>query len=314
VKAPSPLERKLKELAEIRRSQPPDTVARLREFLAAKEAYLVAETAEAIADLGTTELLRELAKCGERLVRNPDKGCAALTKVVMALAKLEADEPDVYLAGLTVKKVEFAGDTAIPVRIECAHALVTIRHRDALVAIAPLLADKEPEVRAGVARAIGRLASDGAAAVLHLKFLLGDEPEVLGACCAGLLDAFRERYLPFVATQLDHEDERVAELAALALGDCREDGAVEALTRALENRVAGVVTGAILLGLALSRRDDATERLFTALEQGESRLAAQALSALSVLRDAPGVEKRAQQIAVRRGGAKLQEILATKFR
>src|SRR5262249_2931963 len=214
---------------------PPDTVARLRELLAAKEAYLVGQTAETIAELGTTELLRELARCGEKLVRNPDKGCTALTKVMMALGKLEADEPDLYLAGLKVEKREPSGivfvDTAIPVRIECAHALVTIRHRDALVAITPLLAHKELDVRVGVARAIGRLASDGAAAVLHLKFLLGDDPEVLGACCGGLLDAFRERYLPFVAAQLDHEDERVAELAALALGECRDQAAVEVLGR-----------------------------------------------------------------------------------
>src|SRR6185436_18785870 len=87
-------------------------------------------------------------------------------------------------------------DTAVPVRIECAHALMTTRPSDALILVAPLLADEEAAVRAGAAEAVGRSATPGAAAVLLLKLKVGDdEPEVLGACMSGLLTSDPERFV-----------------------------------------------------------------------------------------------------------------------
>src|SRR5688572_3095261 len=214
MKRPSPLEKKLERLRELRDGS---AAPELKAFLAAKEPYLVAA-------------FGRLAAYDGKL--SPS---TALLRIVEALSKLEADEPDVYRAGLKFERHEWTGDTGVPVRIEAAHALVTTRSSRALVEITPLLADREAAVRAGAARAIGRLGSEGAAAALHLKLLIGDaDSEVLGACLGGLLEADAERYLPIVGAYLDGDDDRLAELAAVALGESRAPAAVELLSRGLE--------------------------------------------------------------------------------
>ncbi|MHB8875973.1 MAG: HEAT repeat domain-containing protein [Myxococcaceae bacterium] len=321
MKRPSAFDKKLERLRELRRLPAEQAAKELREFLAAKQPYLVAKAAEAIGELELQGLGAELSGAFERLLAGdqPDSGCIAIAKVVEALGKLEVHAPEAYLRGLRLVRMEASGpgfiDTAVSVRIECAHALMTIHHPHALFEVTPLLADPEAAVRAGGAHTIARSPADGAAAVLQLKLLIGDpEPEVLGACMAGLLASAPERFVPVVGDYLDGEDLGLAELAAIALGESHRPDAVEVLVGALERQAPSSLSASILLALALARSDRAQEQLFAVLEGHDERFAEQALTALAVLRHRPGVEERVKAAVERKRSAKLRALMREKFK
>ncbi len=316
-KRPSPLETKLGRVAELRKAPSGAGGAELLAFLGEAEPYLVARTAELIAEQGLVDLVPGLAAAFRRLVEGsqPDPGCTALAKVAQSLSQLVAYEPELYLLGLGLVRRERSGtvfvDAAVPVRAECAMALVRIAYRDALLDLAPLLADDEAPVRAAVARAIGDLGSDGAAAVLPLKLRVGDaDPDVLGACMAGLLVAAPARFLPTVAGYLD--DGELGELAAIALGESRKPEAFPLLRDALGSRRTAH-SSAILVALALLRTDQATDHLLDVLAKAPESLAEQALGALAVQRHLPILSGRVRTIVEGRGEPGLRRALVQKF-
>ncbi len=307
------LETKLERVAALRRSGSAEGAEELRALLTESEPYLVARVADAIRELELGKLGPDLAAAFGRLASGaqPDARCMAITKVVEALAQLEVWEPDVYRAGIRIAAKDPLGDPGVPVRIQSAAGFARCGYPQALLEIAPLLADPESGVRAGVARVIGDLGSEAAAAVLHLKLSLGDDdPEVLGACMSGLLYALPERFLPIVGGYLG--DVRLAELAAIALGDSRRAEAFSLLRDALLGRRAGRVTEAILVSLALLRRDEATEHLLHVLETGAEPVAEQALGALAVFSHDESIAGRVRRIAGERG-AGIGKVLAEKF-
>ncbi len=227
---PSPFDAKRARIAAIAASPTAAAVPELRRLLADRVAYLAGEAAEVAARLELRDLIPDLAAAFLRLLTEgaaADKGCFAKKRVLEALLALEADVPDVYLAGLRYTQREVVifpdfADTAGPVRGLAAHALVQIDYPAVLVAVTPLLLDPEAVVRAEAAHALGRSGLEAAAPALHLKALMGDaEPEVIQNAYAGLLRLDARRYLPVVAAALRHESEPVAEAAALALGESR---------------------------------------------------------------------------------------------
>lgn len=200
--------------------------------------------------------------------------------------------------------------------------------RDALLDIVPLLADREAEVRAGVADAIGRLQSPAAAAVLHLQLLLlsegrgGGALDLAHACMLGLLRCAPERYGKTIAAYLEppsqndddddnHSDESFAELAALAIAEARLDDALPALLRALDGRRATRFTSNVMLAIASLRRDDAAAELLRIAETGNEAFAVQALGALrsSGRLERTDVIGRARAIVEARGSRALHEII-----
>jgi HEAT repeat protein len=192
------------------------------------------------------------------------------------------------------------------VRIAAARALVATGCRDALLELVPLLADKEFEVRAGVADAIGALGSPAAAAVLHLKLLTpGENLDVRLACITALLHCLPSRYLRLASEYLDGDDLDVAEIAALALGEWRDPSALPLLRRALEGRRAGRFTASVLVAIAMLRTDDAPEHLLLVLEGAAEPIAKQALDALAVHAHVPRVAMRVREIVERRGAVSL---------
>ncbi|MFO0757222.1 MAG: hypothetical protein U0359_12075 [Byssovorax sp.] len=311
---------KLARIGEIERERPAGAAAELEGLLASKESYLVGRAAEAAAELGLSALTAALAAAFKRLAGGEqlDRGCLGAVAVIRALARLEAEVPECYLLGLRMVRREPSGpgfvDRATVVRIESALALVRTGHRRALVEVAPLLADPEAEVRAGAAQAIGAIGGDGAAAVLHLKLLSGDgDPEVLGACMTGLLHADAARYLPIIAAALDGDDERLAEVAALSLGDSRAEGALDALSRALRSAPSDRLESTLLLGLGLLRSDAATARLFEVLAEAREATAIRALDALALQKQVASVRERAASIVAGRKSRRLDEALRQKL-
>jgi HEAT repeat protein len=230
-----------------------------------------------------------------------DPNFLAVAPIVEALGRLEGWAPEVYLAGVRLRRMTRTGDVGISVRVQAAAALARIGYPQALLEIAPLLADVEAQVRLGAARVLGQLGGDGAAAALHLKLRLGDaSPDVVGAVMSGLLEAMPERYLAEVATGLQ-SDEHV-EVAAIALGETRRSEAIPYLRDALLGKRTGKDTEAILVALAVLRLDAATAVLLEIVENGGEALAEQAIGALAVFRHVPAVAERVGAIAEGRGG------------
>lgn len=295
--------------------------AELKKYLADKNAYLVGEAAEAVKKQELSELVPDLAAAFLRLLEDGaknDKGCLGKNRVVEALLSFDAHEPDVYMAGL--RHVQKEGsypepvDTAAGLRGLCAHALFHIHHPAALLEVAPMLFDEEPVARSEAAAALGGSGLDGAAAVLHLKVLVGDrEPDVMGAAYKGLLRIHPERYMPLVAGALKGGGDLVVEAAALALGESRAQGAFEALRRGWERHRGGRAAEGVALGIALLRSDQANEFLVSLVEGAPEGDAATALSALALHRHDEALAARLAGIVPKRKSRRLAEVFDEKF-
>jgi len=318
--ATSAFDDKLARIRALADAPPASPVPDLRRFLADPAGYLVGEAAKVAAALELRELIPDLAAAFLRLIDAPatsDKGCHGKKRLVEALLQLDADTPEVYLAGLRCVQREGAFgepiDTAAPLRGLCAHALFHISHRDAVVEVAPLLMDREPEARSEAAAALGTSDEEACGALLHLKVLAGDkEPDVLGACYKALLRLAPRRYLPLVGEALGSGD-AAAEAAAIALGESRLPEAVPLLQRALATAGASRHDEGLLLGLALHRSDEASAHLLSLIEQAPEARAAAALNALALHRHDDRLAARVRAAVAARGSKRLQRVLEDRF-
>ncbi|XXX74888.1 hypothetical protein WMF30_45265 [Sorangium sp. So ce134] len=318
--APRSFDEKRARVAALAEAPPAQAASELRRFLADKNGYLVSEAAAMASRLGLRELVPELTAAFARLLEDPiknDKGCSGKNRIVEALLAFDAHEPDTYVAGARHVQLEPAFgqpiDTAAGLRGLCAHALFHIGHRDALLEVAPLLADREPVTRAEAAAALGSSGLDAAAAALHLKALAGDrEPDVLGACYRALLRLLPGRYLSFVAKVLQQGDDGAAEAAALALGESRLPEALPILQGELGG-AGSRLRDSVLLGMALLRTDAANDALVALVEEGAEPHAVAALSALALHRHDEALVERVRAAVKGRRSKKIAAAFAEKI-
>ena len=325
-KRKSPFDRKLERLDALADGGQP-AKDELAIFLADREPYVAGATASLIVELGLSEHVDLLAEALIRIVRGeqPDGGCMASDKIIDALLRLEANEPDAYRAGLGYVRHEPSGtafvDHAGGVRVGCATGLIGSNVHGALQDVVPLLCDPEPGVRAGTVLALAQRRDEGAAACVHLRLRAGDPaPEVVGACWEALLQIDPDRYVPEVEAVLD--DSRsgelgltgelgpVRELAALALGESRHERALPILERALERGAAPVAT--LTLAIALTRSDAAIDRLVALVADAPESTALAAIEALGVHRDSASLADRLHR-AVARRSKRLRAAVAESF-
>lgn len=138
-------------------------VADLRVLIGDPIPAIAARAARAVIETRCTLLAADLVAAFRRLDdrAQADAGCIAMQAVVEALARLEIDARDVYQRALTIRRRERSGsgfvDRAVRVRIEAAHALVTIGDHDALLDIVPLLADSEARLDDALPALLGAL-------------------------------------------------------------------------------------------------------------------------------------------------------------
>ncbi|MGA3098823.1 MAG: HEAT repeat domain-containing protein [Bryobacteraceae bacterium] len=303
-----PTEEALNALAELRRQ--PDSEP-LRAFLSDRSNLVVAKAAKIAGDLRMAELVPDLAAAFHRLMANPaklDKGCAATTAIVGALYSMDYDSADVYLKGVRHIQMEPSFgrpvDAAAQLRGDSALGLVRTRHPEALFEVVRLLADKEPRVRMGAARALGSVVGEAGELLLLLKVLTGDsEPDVLGECFSGMLASGAERSLRVVRAYLDHEDPAIAEAAILALGASRLPGAIDTLREKWGRTVHGPIRKTLLLALATARQDSALDFLLSLVAEGDSRVASEVVAALRAYRNDEHVRKALEGALERRGTA-----------
>lgn len=286
-------------------------IEHLRKALNHRNNYVVSKAAKIAGENAVAALLPDVLAAYDRFFEDAEKTdpqCWAKNALVKALVALEHREKDTYLRGMRHHQMEatWGGttDTAGTLRGACAHALVNcpgVSDMELLTVLLELFADSDKAVRVEAARAIGNVGGPSAVLLLRLRAQLGkgEEPEVLGACYAGLLDLEGGRAIPFVAQYLEEGDDNAAE-AAFALSETRKP---EALAVLIARRRAGAdewFDGVLLSSIALSRLPEAIDYIVEIIDRDE-RAAAMAIEAIG--RAAPSDETRARvEQAVRKVG------------
>ncbi len=180
----------------------------------------------------------------------------------------------VYLPGARHVQMEpvYGGriDTAGDLRSACALALVDARHPRVLLVLADQLADPLHTVRMEAARALAWRGHFDGIPLLRLRLGVGEaEGEARGAYVAALLALDAIESLPLAAAALSEApDDDHFQAVALALGESREEGALEVLRESWEREVTLSRRKLLATAVALLRRDDAFAFLVSRIGDG----------------------------------------------
>jgi hypothetical protein len=303
------IEQKLAELDEL----PADREARsqpLAAALAHKHYRVVAKAARLAADGLLYDLVLALCAAYTRFLDKPlktDPNCYAKKAIVRALVALDCDDVEFFVAGLRLKQMEpvwgGTADTAADVRGSCAMGLVASGSPRALVGIAELLYDPEPDARLGAVRAAACGNPREAELLLRSKILAGDaEPAIVGECFSALMSVAAEESLPFVAPYLAHADAALRELAALALGESRAPGALELLKNAWNAVVVDEEFRSALIGaVAAHRSESAFDWLLALVADARLPVAEQVVEALAPYKHNARLAQRLTTVLEQRG-------------
>jgi hypothetical protein len=296
---------------------------RLESALAARHCRVVAKAARLAEELLEYDLIPALLAAYRRFLDKPakqDPSCHAKKALARALVALDCNDVEFFSAGLRYRQLEpvwgGTADTAADVRASCAMGLVASGYPRALVELTALLHDAEPSARIGAVRAIACGNRREAELLLRAKILAGDaEPEVLGECFTGLLEVEPDESLGFVASYLKSSDHAIRELAALALGESRLDGAVGLLKEAWS----GVLVGdefrrALLRAAAAHRSDAAVDWLLEIVGEARVPVAMEAVTALEPYRHNAKLMQRLEAAVKERADPTLLQRAATLAR
>lgn len=208
-----------------------------------------------------------------------DPGCWARIALIEALARLGAPEGEeaARLAVHTVQVERTSGgllDTATGLRVASAGLLANLQAPGALIDLAVLLFDREPNApcsaaeapfaklatRVAAARAIGALGDPGGGAVLALKlaFPEGELTEVLGECMDGLVALEEPRTADLLGPWLTKPDPYLAAVAATGIARVGRERAVSTLLEALP-RAAREAREPLVLAIGSIRSDEARQ-------------------------------------------------------
>jgi hypothetical protein len=260
------------------------------------------------------ELVAPLQVSYARFLDKPlkqDPSCYAKKALTRALVALDCNDVEFYLGGVRYRQLEpvYGGtaDTAVDVRANCAMGLVASGYPRALVELTALLNDVEAGARAGAVRAIACGTPREAELLLRSKALAGDaEPQVVGECFTGLLTVEPDESIAFVAGYLSHDDAAVRELAALALGESRLDGALAPLKEAWAGvLVAAELRGALLRAAAAHRSEAAFDWLLELVASARVPVALAVIEALAPYKHNGKLMKRLADVLTERADAEL---------
>jgi hypothetical protein len=299
-------------LATLRTSDSPRELANgLTAALKERSSYVVAGAASLAAERNVREAIPAIVARLARLfddAKSDDIGCTAALAMVRALVTLEAgyEAEEVALRALRHARWEpvYGGsvDVAVSTRGNAAILLAAMGSREALRCATELLAeaDQRPPreraswaARADAARALTMIGSDGAAAVLRFKLLIGDaEPTVLADCLTGLLTIERDAALPLATQMLTTADERHNEAALLALGSWRDPRAFAVLHAHADRFLVSASRDLFLASVAMTRQPAAVDYLLELVRSKSPKLRDAAMEAIEAIRILPGIAER----------------------
>ncbi len=279
---------------------------------------VAAKAARAAEDALLYELVPTLLSSYARLLDKPlkqDPSCFAKKALARALVALDCNDVEFFLCGIRYRQLEpvwgGTADTAVDVRASCAMGLVASGYSRALVELTALLNDADAAARIGAVRAVACGNPREAELLLRCKALAGDaEPQVLGECFTGLLAVEPEESIGFVAGYLGHAGDAVRELAALALGESRLDGALAPLKEAWNGVLVGEELRRTLLRAAAAHRSEAAfDWLLTVVADARLPVALEVVEALAGYRHNAKLKQRLEGAVRDRG----DENLASRF-
>ena len=288
------LEAQLVELHGLREA--PDDAAlrkRLRWFLKRGSSPAAARAAELIAARRLEGLEIELAAMYRRFLRNgvrTDPGCPARRAALEALDQLDVEDTALFAEAARLVQWEpvWGGriDTAGPVRAQAALALGRVWSPRTSLLLGELLADDLPVVRRAAIEAIAHRGDADLAALLVLRYRLGDDdPVARGECLSALLrlaPAHAVAMLDPLLRSTDADDADEQALAMMALAESRQPRAFVALRDWLERAVLGTWRERLLDALAAHRSEEAREFLLEFIaEEASTHEARRAVTALA---------------------------------
>ena len=271
---------------------PADRVARskpLAEALARGHYRVAAKAARLTGDALLYDLVPALLAAYRRFLDKPIKSdpvCYAKKAIARALVALDCEDVEFFRSGLNLKQMEpvwgGTADTAADVRGTCALGLVATGYPRALVEIAALLYDAEPDARLGAIRAAANGSPREAELLLRSKVLAGDvEPAIIGECFSALMSIEPEDSLAFVAKWITDANDVLRELAALALGESRVPAALDVLKTAWEEPlVTDELRFAIIRAAAAHRSEAAFAWLLSIAAEARTLVAERVIESL----------------------------------
>ena len=321
---PTPLTRKIAELNELRSSADSGATANaLRDALADRSNRVVAKAADLCGEFGKSELIDDLLKAYQRMFVNPlkkDPGCLAKTAIASALVKLECRDIEPYRQGIRYTQYEpvWGGqvDKAAELRATCAAGMVGCATcMEAITAFADLLVDPCKLARIGATRAIAGLGRWEGVPLLRLKLQSGDaDAEVVGACCAALLELAPDDGLELVIGLLSSRNTDVRVQVALALGESHSPQALEPLRVAWEREADKSVRSILLTCIGLLRSSDSHAFLLSLIHGTNGAAAADAIRALAPYRCLEELYQRVERAVEQSGNTQLHATFEGEFR
>jgi hypothetical protein len=284
---------------------------------------IAAKAARAAEDALLYELIPSLKSSYARFLDKPlkqDPNCFAKKALARALVALDCNDVEFLLDGVRYRQLEpvwgGTADTAVDVRSSCAMGLVASGYSRALVELTALLNDADAGARLGAVRAIACGNPRESELLLRAKALGGDaEPQVIGECFTGLLAVAPETSIPFIAAYLAHADDALRELAALALGESRLDGALHPLKEAWNGVLVGEEFRSALLRAAAAHRSEAAfDWLLEIAAEARVPVAMAVIEALAPYKHNARLMQRLTSALTERGDAALLEHLAALAR
>ena len=298
-------------------------IAVLQRALSDRHYRVAAKAARVAEEALLYELVPQLLAAYFRFLDKPlksDPSCFAKKALTRALVALDCADVEFYRHGLQYRQLEpvwgGTADTAVDVRASCAMGLVASGYPRALVELTALLNDADAGARLGAVRAIACGNPREAELLLRAKALGGDaEPQIVGECFTGLLAVAPEESIPFVAGYLVHADGALRELAALALGESRLDGALQPLKEAWSGVLVGAEFRRVLLRAAAAHRSEAAfDWLLEIVAEAREPIAVAVIEALAPYKHNARLMQRLTGALTERGDEALLERLAALAR